>query len=80
MPSETLPLPLVERLDALAVRLDRPRSAIVEDALEAWLAREERHHLMTLEALAQVDAGLTIDHAEIEAWIAGLDGEATPAG
>jgi predicted transcriptional regulator len=28
---------------------------------------------LTLEALADVEAGRTLDHAEIEAWAEGLD-------
>ncbi len=34
---------------------------------------EEGHHQLTLEGLADVDAGRLIDDAEIEAWIKGLE-------
>jgi hypothetical protein len=37
-----IPLPLVEKVDRLAARLDRPRSWIVKQALAAWVDREER--------------------------------------
>jgi predicted transcriptional regulator len=38
---------------------------------------EEERHLLTLEALADVDAGRVIDHAEVKAWAASL-GTANP--
>jgi predicted transcriptional regulator len=34
---------------------------------------EEERHQLTLEGLADVDAGRLIDDAEIEAWIKGLE-------
>jgi predicted transcriptional regulator len=38
---------------------------------------EEERHLLTLEALADVDAGRVVDHAEVRAWVNSL-GTATP--
>ena len=34
---------------------------------------EEEKHRMTLEALADVDAGRVVDHAEVEAWVKSLE-------
>jgi predicted transcriptional regulator len=34
---------------------------------------EEKRHRLTLEALADADAGRMLDHAEVEAWAAGVD-------
>lgn len=62
-----VPTELADRVDAAAERLDRPRAWIVKQALAAWLREEDRHRA-TLEALAQVDAGETVDHEVVKAW------------
>ena len=67
-----LPSDLAEKLDGLADRLDRPKGWIVKEAVASFVALEEKRHRFTLEALADVDAKRTIDHAEVEAWAAGL--------
>ena len=67
-----LPAELAEKLDGLAERLDRPKGWIVKEAVASYIALEEKRHGLTLEALADVDAKRTIDHAEIEAWVSGL--------
>jgi len=68
-----LPAELAEKLDGLAERLDRPKGWIVKEAVASYVALEEKRHRLTLEALADVDAKRTVDHAEIEAWASGLD-------
>ena len=68
-----LPVDLAEKLDGLAERLDRPKGWIVKEAIASYVALEEKRRLLTLEALADVKAGRTHDHAEIEAWAAALD-------
>jgi predicted transcriptional regulator len=67
-----LPADLAEKLDDLAERLDRPKGWIVKEALASYVALEAKRHRLTLEALADVDAGRMLDHAEVEAWAAGL--------
>lgn len=67
-----VPVPLADQVDALASRLERSRGWIVKQALADFVALEERRHQMTLEGLADVDAGSTISHAAIEAWANGL--------
>jgi predicted transcriptional regulator len=67
-----LPEDLNRRLDDAAHRLDRSKGWVVKAALEEWLAEEERRHALTLEALADVDAGRLIDQADVERWAAGL--------
>jgi len=62
-----LPADLAEKLDKLAERLDRPSGWIVKKAVASFVAREEERHRLTLEALADVDAKRTMDHAGIEA-------------
>lgn len=41
-------------------------------ALEQYLALERTRHQMTLEALAEVDAGQTDPHEEVVRWAASL--------
>ncbi len=67
-----VPLPLAERVDQLALRLDRSRGWIVKQALTAWIDQEEEHSRLTREAMADVDAGRVVDHAAVHAWAASL--------
>lgn len=68
VPTANLPRDLAEKVDAVAARIDRSRSWIVEQALAAWLAREDECDRMTREALAEVDTGHVIAHAAVLAW------------
>jgi predicted transcriptional regulator len=67
-----IPDELARKLDSLAERLERSRGWVVKEALEGYLALEEERHRETLAALAEVDAGTTVDHAEVRAWARGL--------
>ncbi len=67
-----LPSDLAEQLDGLAERLDRPKGWVVKEAVASYVALEDKRHRLTLEALADVDAGRMLDQSEIEAWVAGL--------
>lgn len=67
-----VPVSLAEKVDELANRLERSRGWIVKQALANWIELEEEHHRLTLEAMADVDAGHTVDHEEIERWTASL--------
>jgi predicted transcriptional regulator len=68
-----LPAELAEKLDDIAERLDRPKGWVVKEAIASYVALEEKRHRLTLEALADVDAGRTLDHGEVELWAKGLD-------
>lgn len=68
-----LPEELADKIDELATELNRSKEAIVTEALSAWMELEEERHRLTLEGLADVDAGRVIDDAEIEAWIEALE-------
>jgi predicted transcriptional regulator len=63
-----VPLPLAEKVDQLAARLERSRGWIVKQALTAWIEQEEERQRLTAEALADVDAGRVIDHEAVAAW------------
>lgn len=62
------PVPLAEKIDQLADRLERSRAWIMKQALSAWIAQEEERDRLTHEALADVDAGRVIDHDSVQAW------------
>lgn len=64
-----LPLPLAEQVDEVASRLERSRGWIIRQALVAWLADEEERYQLTLEGLADIDAGRVVDHTIVHAWI-----------
>lgn len=68
-----IPDQLAQQIDQLAERLDRPRGWIVKQALTEWVALEARRHQLTLEGLADVDAGRILDHGSIAAWAKSLD-------
>lgn len=68
-----VPLILAEKVDQMAARLERSRGWIVKQALTAWIEQEEERRRLTLEALADVDAGRVIDHQAVQAWADSLD-------
>ncbi len=63
-----VPAGLADKVDALANRIERSRGWIMKQALAAWIDQEEERQKLTLEALADVDAGRVIDHQSIQAW------------
>ena len=67
-----LPADLAEKLDGLAERLDRPKGWSGKEAIAAYVAREDERRRLTMEALADVKAGRTHDHTDIEAWARSL--------
>jgi len=70
-----IPLPLAEKVDQMAARLDRSRGWIMKQALTAWIDQEEERRRLTIEALADVDAGLVIDHQSVQAWADSLESD-----
>ena len=73
--STQVPLPLAERVDRIASRMERSRGWVLKQALTAWLDQEEERRLLTLEALADVDAGHVIDHRKIQMWANSLESD-----
>ena len=63
-----VPRQLAERVDELAARLERPRGWIIKQALADWVAAQDERHRLTLEALADVDAGRLIEDTAMQAW------------
>ncbi len=70
-----IPLPLAEKVDQWASRLERPRGWIVKQALSAWIDLEEERQRLTLEAMADVDTGHIIDHQTVQEWAESLSTE-----
>lgn len=70
-----VPLPLAEKMDEMAAKLERSRGWIVKQALTAWLEQEEERRRLTLAALADVEQHNVIDHESVEAWAASLDSD-----
>ena len=67
-----VPLPLADKVDQMAERLDRSRGWIMKQALAAWIAQEEERDRLTQEAMADVDAGRVIDDQAVQAWAKSL--------
>ena len=67
-----VPVALAEKVDELAARLERSRGWIVKQALTSWIEDEEERYRLTLEGLADVDAGRLIDHEAVLAWAESL--------
>jgi predicted transcriptional regulator len=70
-----VPVELAAKVDAIAERRDRSRGWIMKQALSAWVEQEEQRYRLTLEALADVDGGRTVDHDAVERWVDSLDSD-----
>ncbi|MFZ2209498.1 MAG: ribbon-helix-helix domain-containing protein [Porticoccaceae bacterium] len=68
-----VPLSLAEKIDQMALRLERSRGWIMKQALAAWIDLEEERSRLTREALVDVDAGRAVDHQIVQAWANSLD-------
>lgn len=71
-----VPLPLAEKVDQMAARLERSRGWIMKQALSAWIDQEEERSRLTREAMVDVDAGSVIDHQAVQAWANSLNTDA----
>lgn len=70
-----VPVPLAEQVDELASRLDRSRGWVVRQALAAFVEQEEHRRRLTLEGMADVDAGRGLPHRNVKEWAARLGTE-----
>lgn len=70
-----VPLPLADKVDMLAARLERSRGWVVKQALSAWVEQEEERSRLTREAMADVQAGNVIDHQAVQAWAESLESD-----
>ena len=68
-----IPEELAEKVDRYAESMERSRAWIVKQALARWIQKEEEKHRLTMEGVADIEAGRVVDDAEVEAWIESLD-------
>ena len=73
--SAQVPRPLADKVDQMALRLERSRGWVVKQTLSAWIEQEEERDRLTQEALADVDSGAVVDHQTIQAWAESLSGD-----
>jgi predicted transcriptional regulator len=52
-----VPLPLAEKVDQLATRLDRSRGWIIKQALAAWIEQQEEDKPVPSQARSDVEHG-----------------------
>lgn len=67
-----IPEELAEKVDGYAKSMERSRGWIVKQALANWIGREEEKHRLTLEGLADIDAGRVVPQEEMRAWVESL--------
>ncbi len=60
---------LNERLGALATALDRPKSWVIEQAIEDYLALQAWQIAALAEGIRDADAGRVVPQEEVEAWV-----------
>ncbi len=67
-----IPEELAEKVDGYAKSMERSRGWIVKQALANWIGREEEKHRLTLEGLADIDAGRVVSQEKLRAWVESL--------
>ncbi len=72
MTSVRMPDQLMDKLEAIAEKLDRSKGWIIKDAVNQYLERIDRKEKMLIEtrqALSEIESGAVIDGDEVIAWI-----------
>ncbi|BBJ22123.1 CopG family ribbon-helix-helix protein [Candidatus Nitrotoga sp. AM1P] len=67
-----VPIPLAEKVDQIAARMERSRGWVMKQALSAWVDQEEERRRLTLESMADIETGQVIDHQFVQAWAESL--------
>jgi predicted transcriptional regulator len=67
-----VPLPLAEKVDILACRLERAKAWIIKHALAALVDQEEDRHRLTLEAMVDFDNNDVINHKSVKLGLKAL--------
>ncbi|OAV52582.1 CopG family transcriptional regulator [Rhizobium sp. WYCCWR10014] len=63
-----IPLPLAERLDALAFALGLPRDEIVAEAIVTWIDQEEHRRLVALRTIAAANTMVVVETHRVIDW------------
>ena len=72
MTSVRMPDQLMDKLEAIAKKLDRSKGWIIKDAVSQYvdcIDRKERMLVETRQALSDIESGKVIDGDEVMAWI-----------
>jgi predicted transcriptional regulator len=71
IPSETIRLmpELDRRVTEIATALNRPKSWVIEQAVEDFVAVQEWHLAAIEEGIWDADAGRTVPHDDVAAWV-----------
>ena len=75
MEKKESPIPFIpkpdirEELDRLAKTKDRPRTYLINEAVERYLADEQAFTESVMEGLRQAEAGQFVEHSKVEAWV-----------
>ena len=67
-------------LERIAAAYDRPKSWLLDQALDAYLEHEAAFLTAVQEGIQAADAGRTISHKRVDAWLAswGTDTDSAP--
>ncbi len=60
---------LNDRVGAIAAALDRPKSWVIEQAVQDFVAMQEWQLAAIDAGIAAADAGHVVDHDEVVAWV-----------
>ena len=60
---------LNEQVTAIATALDRPKSWVIEQAIEDFVAVQAWHLAAIDEGLRDADAGRVVAHDDVAAWV-----------
>jgi len=60
---------LNDRVAAVAAALDRPKSWVIEQAVEDFVATQEWHLAAIEEGIRAADAGRVVAHEDVVAWV-----------
>jgi predicted transcriptional regulator len=70
-----VPLPLAQKLDAIAAQLDLPPERIVADAIAAWIDREEEQRLAELRHILAASAIIVVEQHRVIDWADSLSAD-----
>ncbi len=67
-----IPAAMAGKLRTMAAAREQSPDRIVEEALAAWIDEQELRYRLTLEAIAQVDAGQVVADWDVQVWLESL--------
>ena len=72
MTSVRMPDQLMDKLEALAEKLERSKGWIIKDAVNQYVERIDRQEKLLIEtrqALSEIESGDVVDGDEVMAWV-----------